>query len=105
MFCEKCGCTLPDGVSFCTQCGASLNSNAATPTAEAAGLRTELEVLKYQLGISNSLSNDELAEYIQYKQLKSIITIRKCVVFFTVLTVISLVCGLILALSASGSSW
>ena len=145
MFCEKCGCTLPDGVSFCTQCGASLNSNAATPTAEAAGLRTKLEVLKYQLGIlqevncSNqenqkyrkmlqenkplpngilcrtsdgsveyasfykvertALSKDELAEYLQYKQLKSIITIKKCMVFFTVLTVISLACGFILALS------
>ena len=46
-----------------------------------------------------ALSKDELAEYLEYKQLKSIITIKKCVVFFTVLTVISLVCSLILALS------
>ena len=46
-----------------------------------------------------ALSKDELAEYLQYKQLESIITIKKCVVFFTVLTVISLVCSLILALS------
>ena len=46
-----------------------------------------------------ALSKDELAEYLQYKQLKSIITIKKCMVFFTVLTVISLACGFILALS------
>jgi len=46
-----------------------------------------------------ALSKDELSEYLQYKQLKSIITIKKCVVFFTVLAVISLVCSLILALS------
>ena len=46
-----------------------------------------------------ALSKDELIEYMQYKQLKSIITIKKCVVFFTVLAVISLICGLILALS------
>ena len=98
MYCEKCGCTLPDGALFCTRCGASFNSNAANSTAEAGGLRYELEVLKYQLGISNSLSKDEIAEYLQYKQLKSIITIKKCVVFFTVLTIISLVGSLILAL-------
>lgn len=46
-----------------------------------------------------ALSKDELSEYLQCEQLKSIITIRKCVVFFTVLTVISLVCGVIAALS------
>ena len=46
-----------------------------------------------------TLSEDELAEYLQYKQLKSIITIKNCVVFFTVLTIISLVCGLILTLA------
>ena len=45
------------------------------------------------------LSKDELSEYLQYKQLKSIITIKKCVVFFTVLTVISLACGLISAIA------
>ena len=46
-----------------------------------------------------ALSKDELSEYLQYKQLKSIITIKNCVVFFTVLTVISLTLSLILALS------
>ena len=45
------------------------------------------------------LSKDELSEYLQYKQLKSIITIKKCVVFFTVLTVISLACSLISAIA------
>ena len=41
------------------------------------------------------LSKDELSEYIQYKQLRTLMTIKNCVVFFTVLTVISLVCGFI----------
>ena len=46
-----------------------------------------------------ALPKDELAEYLQYKQLKSLITIKNCVVFFTVLTAISLAFGLIAALS------
>lgn len=43
----------------------------------------------------SSLSNAELSEYLQYKQLKSIITIKNCVIFFTVLAAISLISGLI----------
>ena len=46
----------------------------------------------------SKLSKDELSEYIQYKQLHTLITIKKCVVFFTVLTIISLVCGAIATL-------
>lgn len=43
-----------------------------------------------------SLSKEELAEYVQYKQLETLIAIKRCVVFFTVLTIISLIAGLIL---------
>ena len=42
-----------------------------------------------------SLSASELSDYIQYKQLRTLMTIKNCVVFFTVLTVISLACGVI----------
>lgn len=48
---------------------------------------------------STALSKEELAEYIQYKQLRSLITIKRCVVFFTVLTIISLICSLVLTIS------
>ena len=48
---------------------------------------------------NTSLSASELSDYIQYKQLRTLMTIKSCVVFFTILTVISLACGLILALS------
>jgi hypothetical protein len=41
------------------------------------------------------LSKEEISEYIQYKQLCTLITIKKCVVYFTVLSIISLVAGLI----------
>ena len=46
------------------------------------------------------LSGDELAEYIQYKQLCTLITIKKCAVFFTVLTVLSIVAGAITILAS-----
>ena len=39
------------------------------------------------------LTEQELAEYLTFKQLKLLSTIKNCVVFFTVLTVISLVIG------------
>ena len=45
------------------------------------------------------LSKDSLSAYLQYKQLCTLITIKKCVVFFTVLTIISLVCSAIAALA------
>ena len=40
-----------------------------------------------------ALSKEELSEYIQYKQLKAIITIKYFVVFFTVLIAISIILG------------
>lgn len=44
---------------------------------------------------NNDLSKEELYEYLQYKKLKHLKTIKNCVVFFTVLTAISLVIGFI----------
>lgn len=41
------------------------------------------------------LSNEELSEYIMLKQLKNIQTIKNCVVFFTVLSVVSLLISFI----------
>lgn len=43
----------------------------------------------------NDLSRDELMEFVQLKQLKELTTIKKCVMFFTVLTIISLVLGVL----------
>ena len=43
------------------------------------------------------MTEEEIAEYLRYKELKMLRTIKNCVVFFTTLAVISLVCG---ALSA-----
>ena len=45
------------------------------------------------------LSKEELAEYLQYKQLSTLLTIKKCVVFFTALTIISLASSAIAALA------
>ena len=47
----------------------------------------------------SDITDEELREYFTYRKLAYLKTIKQCVVFFTVLTVISLVCGLILALS------
>lgn len=44
------------------------------------------------------LSADEINEYLTYKQLALLNTIKNCVVFFTVLTIIGLVCSLLLLL-------
>ena len=46
------------------------------------------------------LSPEELSQYIEYKRLKSLITIKNCVVFFTVLTIISLALGALAVLSS-----
>lgn len=45
--------------------------------------------------IESKLSEDELAEYIQLRQLKNIITIKKCLVFFTTMSIISIIGGII----------
>lgn len=44
------------------------------------------------------MTDEEIAEYLRYKELKMLRTIKNCVVFFTTLAVISLVCGAISAL-------
>lgn len=46
----------------------------------------------------SGLSDDEKKEYIQLKQLSYVKTIKNCAVFFTALTIITLVLGLIILL-------
>ena len=46
----------------------------------------------------SGLTDAEKQEYIQYQKLLHIITIKNCVVFFTVLTIISLIATIILLL-------
>jgi len=41
------------------------------------------------------LSKEALSEYIQLKQLKTLITIKNCVIFFTVLTILGLILTLL----------
>ena len=60
----------------------------------------------YQLQ-ETDLSREELAEYLQYKQAcdletikNNVKTIKNCVVFFTTLTVISLIIALIVMMNA-----
>ena len=47
----------------------------------------------------SDITDEELQEYFTYKKLAYLKTIKQCVVFFTALTVISLIVGLLLALS------
>ena len=45
------------------------------------------------------LSEEEIAEYLNYKKIKMLKTIKNCVVFFTVLTVISMIVVAIMLLN------
>ena len=60
----------------------------------------EPEYASFHVPQETPLSKEELAEYVSYKQLKTLTTIKNCVVFFTVLTVLSLIGSLIIVLSA-----
>jgi len=46
------------------------------------------------------LTPEEIAEYLTYKKLSLLKTIKNCVVFFTVLTIISLAASLLLIMAA-----
>lgn len=46
------------------------------------------------------LTADEIAEYLTYKKLHMLRTIKNCAVFFVVLTIISLVLGFFIAVGA-----
>lgn len=48
------------------------------------------------------LTDAEIQEYLTYKQLSLIRTIKNCVLFFTVLTIIGILFGLCIGLSAFG---
>ena len=61
---------------------------------------------EYQSGIESDefytvyepeLTADEIAEYLTYRKLHMLRTIKNCVVFFVVLTIVSMVLGFILA--------
>ena len=60
-----------------------------------------IDALEFYRLQETSLAKEELFEYIQYKQLRTLITIKKCVVFFTVLTIISLIFGILTVLNFS----
>ncbi len=46
------------------------------------------------------LSQQEILEYLTYKKLDFIRTIKNCIVFFTVLTVISLILSILIAMAS-----
>ena len=49
-----------------------------------------------------AMDDKQVMEYLTYKKLDMLRTIKNCVVFFTVLAVISLVCGFLLSMSLNG---
>ena len=51
--------------------------------------------------VNEDLSDEEWKEYIALKQYMDIHTIKKCVVFFTVLAIISLILGIIAGINLS----
>ena len=51
--------------------------------------------------VDENLSDEEWKEYIALKQYMDIHTIKKCVVFFTVLAIISLILGIIAGINLS----
>ena len=55
----------------------------------------EIDDAEFCIVTKNDLSRDELMEFVQLKQLQELTTIKKCVMFFTVLTIISLVLGVL----------
>ena len=87
---KKEGVPLPDGVEeFTTE---ELGTNYATgdgPSGEFYHL--------YQANLTES----ELTEYLTYKKLDMLRTIKNCIVFFTVLTVISLTLAIIIAFAGA----
>lgn len=48
------------------------------------------------------MDDKQVMEYLTYKKLDMLRTIKNCTVFFTVLAVISLVCGFLLSMSLNG---
>lgn len=52
-------------------------------------------IYRFYVVKDSGLSSDEMSEYIMLKQLQNIRTIKNCVVFFTILSVISLLVSFI----------
>ena len=44
MYCESCGSFIPDGQSFCTNCGAPVTASAAKPVQAAAPVAAPVAV-------------------------------------------------------------
>ena len=54
---------------------------------------------KYYYGSQSELNKDEIQEFIGYKTIKLLTTIKNCVLFFTICTVIGAICFIISLLS------
>jgi len=59
--------------------------------------KTDKYVDRFYYLIDSKLSDSERLEYLRYLELERIETIKNCVVFFTVLAVVSMILGLIAA--------
>ena len=59
----------------------------------------ELSTTEFFTVYEADLSDAEIQEYLTYKQLSMIKTIKKCAMFFTTLTIISIIVGFILVMS------
>lgn len=93
---EQIPCTFEENKAY----AATLAENRPLPEGVIRSDYAEsLEYATFYTIRQTSLSKEELDEYVRYKQLKAILTIRNCVVFFTVLTAISIACGVIMVLS------
>lgn len=84
---QKVACSESENENF------SNLSNQGQPLPEGVMLDDSFD--EYYRVQETSLSKDQLAEYLQYKQLHTLLVIKKCVIFFTVLTILSLAGGLV----------
>ena len=55
----------------------------------------EINDAEFAVITKHDLSREELVEFVQLKQLQELTTIKKCMVFFAVLTIISLILGVL----------
>lgn len=64
MFCENCGCQIPDGVKFCTACGSKVDTDGYTPAQQT----VQPQIVQPQLvNVSNTNSNVAETEIIRCK--------------------------------------
>lgn len=94
---EKVSCTLEENEAYAELLK---NGQPLPEGVEQDDPNDKPEYASFHVPQETTLSREELAEYISLKQLKLLTTVKNCVVFFTVLTILSLVGSLIIALSA-----